>query len=175
MTRPVTPGPRRGRAARGACLVAGLLIGPIGATLAGCGAPAVPVPDQVAQADLPRPPSLDPSARAGGLVDDFPTVVPVPTGAHVTASAVQARGSLLAVSVTGTSPSSVPVLLAWFRTRLRAEGFTATDDGLLPRGAFGAAYGRPGGVELLLVAVVDRGAERSWSVGGTVTPPRDRG
>jgi len=152
---------------RTAVLVAALLV-PLGPALAGCGAR--PVPHDVVQAVV-RTPSPDPSARAGGLVDGFPAEVPVPVGAHVTASALQARGDLLAVSVTGTSTLAVPALLGWFRARLHAEGFTATDDSLLPRGAAGAAYGRPGGRELLLVAVVDRGAERSWSVGGTVAPP----
>ena len=162
----MTPSPRA------ASLLVAALLTPLTPALAGCGAR--PVPRAVVQAVV-QTPSLDPSARAGGLVDGFPGVVPVPVGAHVTASAVQARGDLLAVSVTGTSPLPVPALLAWFRARLTGEGFTATDDSLLPRGASGAAYGRPGGRDLLLVAVVDRGTERSWSVGGTVTPALHRG
>jgi hypothetical protein len=161
----------RRRPAGAFLVLTAVLAGVPAAALTGCGA--APATSRIMPAATTEP-SLDPSARAGGLVDGFPAVVPVPTGAHVTASAVQARGDLLAVSVTGTSALSVPALLAWFRGRLRAEGFTATDDTLLPRGASGAAYGRPGGVELLLVAVVDRGGERSWSVGGTVAPRRER-
>jgi hypothetical protein len=142
------------------------------APLTGCGS--TPVVGRVVEMAVAAP-TPDPSALAGGLVDGFPDVVPVPAGGHITASAMQARGDLLGVSVTGTSPLTVPALLTWFRGRLGAEGFTATDDSLLPRGATGAAFGRPGGVELLLVAIVDRGGERSWSIGGTVAPRRDRG
>jgi len=138
----------------------------------GCGAPPGPAP--LAEV-VGGAPVVDPSARAGGLVAGFPAVVPVPAGDPVTASAVQARGALLAVSVTGTSTRTAPALLAWFRARLATEGFTATDGSLLPAGAVGAAFGRPGGVELLLVAVVDRGSRRSWSVGGTVAPPAGNG
>ncbi|HEY6794483.1 MAG TPA: hypothetical protein VI248_07355 [Kineosporiaceae bacterium] len=108
---------------------------------------------------------------SAGLAQGFPDVVPVPPGARVTDSAMQVRGDVLGVSVAGTSPMPVAGLLAWFRARLRAEGFTATDP-LLPPGASGAAFGRPGGVELLLVAVVDRGTLRSWSVGGTIAVRR---
>ena len=111
-----------------------------------------------------------PTAVAGRLVDGFPSEVPVPTGAHVTASAVEDRGELLAVSVTGTSRQSVAGLLAFFRSRLTRAGFTATDDSLLPGGPSGAAFGRSGGTEMLIVAVIDRGGERSFSIGGTVKP-----
>jgi len=162
--------PARGAAA--ALALSALVCAP---SLGGCGAAAGA--RQVARVAAAAPPSGLPdgaspglSARVDGLVDGMPAVVPVPVGAHVTTSAVQARGALLAVSVTGTSTLAVPALLAGFRDRLLAEGFTATDDSLLPRGAAGAAYGRPGGRELLLVAVVDRGGTRSWSVGGTVAP-----
>jgi hypothetical protein len=141
------------------------------AALTGCAAPRPA--DRLLQVAVTTP-VPGPSARAGGLVDGLPDVVPVPPGGHITGSALQARGDLLEVSVTGTSTLAVPALLAWFRGRLRAEGFTATDDSLLPKGASGAVYGRPGGVELLLVAVVDRGPARSWSVGGTVATRRDR-
>jgi hypothetical protein len=138
--------------------------------LAGCGAadPSTQV-TPVAQllssaAAVGRPPT----AAAGRLVPGFPTEVPVPAGAHVTASAVEDRGELLAVSVTGTSRQPVAGLLAFFRARLTRAGFTATDDSLLPAGASGAAFGRSGGTEMLIVAVIDRGTERSFSIGGTV-------
>jgi hypothetical protein len=119
-------------------------------------------------ASLPAPRPAP--AVAGRIVAGFPTVVPVPTDAHVTASAVQPHDELLAVSVTGTSRTSTSALLTFFRTRLTKAGFTATDDKLLPAGASGAAYERSGGAEMVIVAVVDRGAERSFSVGGTVSP-----
>jgi hypothetical protein len=114
-------------------------------------------------------PSRTPSAAAGRLVAGFPKVVPVPPKARITASALaeQAEPELVGVSVTGTSRSTTKQLLAFFHDRLGAAGFTATDDSLLPPGTSGAAFGR-GGRELLLVAVADRGTERSWSVGGTV-------
>jgi hypothetical protein len=149
----------------------------VAALLAGCGSVSAAGP--VTQV-LAVPSSSDgPSALAGGLVAGLPGVVPVPPTAHVTASALQPRGSLLGVSVTGTSAQDVADLLAFFRRRLTAAGFTATDDHLLPKGAAGAAFGR-GDREVLIVAVVDRGGERSWSVGGTVaagstaTPSRSR-
>jgi hypothetical protein len=129
----------------------------------------VPQALATAASSAPADPAA-PSALAGGLVAGIPPVLPVPPGAHVTASAMQRRGDLLGVSVTGTSGQPVPALLAFFRARLRTAGFTATDDSLLPKGASGAAYARSGGSELLLVAVVDRGTDRSWSVGGTVRP-----
>lgn len=110
-----------------------------------------------------------PSAATGRLVAGLPPVIPIPPGATITASARQPQGGLVAVSVTGTSRSTTTDLLAFFHTRLAAASFTATDDSLLPAGASGAAFGR-GGNELLVVAVVDRGTTRSWSVGGTLTP-----
>jgi hypothetical protein len=140
--------------------------------VAGCAAP--PDAGQVAQVlAQPTPPaSRTPTALAGGLVPGFPREIPVPPKARITASAVQAQPEkdLLGVSVAGTSRSSAAQLLAFFHDRLGRAGFTATDDGLLPEGTTGAAFGR-GGRELLLVAVVDRGTERSWSVGGTVAAP----
>jgi hypothetical protein len=117
-----------------------------------------------------------PSAAAGRIVDGFPSVVPIPPGARITGSAVQDRPDrpgVRGVSVTGTSTTSTKDLLAFFRGRLRKAGFTATDDSLLPAGASGAAYGRGPG-ELLLVAVVDLGAERSFSIGGTVAQPHQQ-
>jgi len=114
------------------------------------------------------------SALAGGLLPGVPGVVPVPPAARVTGSAVQARGGLLAVSVSGTSTLAVRPLLDWFTARLRSEGFTAAPGGSPPApGAgtgIGTTFSRPGGREILLVAVADRGGERSWSVGGTVAP-----
>jgi hypothetical protein len=139
---------------------------------AGC---AAPPSDRIGQA-LAMPsasPSASgpPSAAAGRLVDGFPAVVvPIPPDARITGSAVQPRPDrpdLLGVSATGTSRLSPRNLLGFFHVRLRRAGFTATDDSLLPPGASGAAFGRAPG-ELLLVAVVDRGPDRSWSIGGTV-------
>jgi hypothetical protein len=142
--------------------------------LAGCGAPDVGQVTQVLAPPTPTPiPSQirTPTALAGALVAGFPRAVPIPPKARITASAVQAQPEqdLLGVSVSGTSGSSTKQLLAFFHDRLRRAGFTATDDELLPDGTSGAAFGR-GSRELLLVAIVDRGTERSWSVGGTVAP-----
>lgn len=173
------PAPSRGPLSRTSGLVtAAAALVTAAVALAGCGASDLPSARQVQVAVAVPEASPTPSAQAGGLVPGFPDVVPVPAGSHITASAVQPDRGLLAVSVTGTSPLPVPALLSWFRTRLAASGFTATDDSLLPKGASGAAFARQGGNELLLVAVVDRGARRSWSVGGTVAPRRhdtDRG
>jgi hypothetical protein len=115
-------------------------------------------------------PTRTPSAAAGRLVDGFPAAVPIPPNARITGSATQPRPDrpdLLGVSVTGTSRRTSADLLAFFHDRFAAARFTATDDSLLPPGALGAAFGRDRG-ELLLVAVVDRGTDRSWSIGGTV-------
>jgi hypothetical protein len=150
--------------------------GGLAAGLAGVAGCATTDTTQVTQVLAPAPsaPSAvrTPSALAGGLVAGFPRVVPIPPKARITASAVQEQpeADLLGVSVSGTSGSSAEQLLAYFHGRLRTAGFTATDDGLLPEGTTGAAFGR-GGRELLLVAIVDRGAERSWSVGGTIAAP----
>jgi hypothetical protein len=149
-----------------------LLVAALVAVLAastGCGAgPAIPT-DQVAQLLATPSGGQRPTAVAGRLVTGFPTVVPVPAGAHVTASAMEPHGDLLAVSVTGTSRQPLAALLAYIRDRLTRAGFTATDGSLLPAGASGAAFGRHAGTEMLIVAVVDRGTERSFSIGGTVS------
>jgi hypothetical protein len=139
--------------------------------LAGCGAGPAVTGNQVTVTRAPdtSPGAQQPTAVAGRLVADFPAVVPLPPGAQVTASAVEPHGDLLAVSVTGTTRQSVAALLAFIRTRLIRAGFAATDDSLLPHGASGAAFGRHGGAEMLILAVVDRGAERSFSIGGTVS------
>lgn len=138
--------------------------------LTGCATPDVGQVTQVLATPTPSHPRT-PSALAGGLVAGFPHAVPIPPKARITASAVQTQPEkdLLGVSVSGTSRSSAEQLLAFFHDRLRHAGFTATNDELLPEGTTGAAFGR-GGRELLLVAIVDRGTERSWSVGGTVAP-----
>jgi hypothetical protein len=135
----------------------------------GCGAAPGVAGDQVTQVLTTPAVGRPPTAVAGRLVTGFPTVVPVPSGAHVTASAVEPHGDLLAVSVTGTSRQPVAALLTFVRSRLLHAGFTATDNSLLPSGASGAAFGRNGGAEMLIVAIVDRGAERSFSIGGTVS------
>jgi hypothetical protein len=86
----------------------------------------------------------------------------------ITSSALAPQGELTGVSVTGTSELSVAGLLIFFRGRLTGAGFTATDDSLLPRGATGAAYARADGTQMIIVAIVDRGPQRSFSLGGTV-------
>jgi hypothetical protein len=141
----------------------------VAATGAATAACASPDPGQVTQALASPSPSGPPSAAAGRLVDGFPDVIPIPPDATITGSAVQERPEqgLLGVSATGTSRLPVKALLGFFHVRLRRAGFSETDDSLLPPGASGAAFGRASG-ELLLVAVVDRGPDRSWSIGGTV-------
>jgi len=133
------------------------------------GACAAPSAGQVTQALASPSTSGPPSAAAGRLVEGFPAVVPIPPDARITGSAVQDRPErgLLGVSATGTSRLPIKELLGFFHVRLRRSGFSETDDSLLPPGASGAAFGRAAG-ELLLVAVVDRGNDRSWSIGGTV-------
>ena len=156
---PVLPAPRRPLG------TGGTLLGALAcAALAGCAS------GQAAQVMASLPAPRPATAAAGRIVAGFPAVVPVPADAHVTASAVQPHDELLAVSVTGTSRTSTSALLAFFRARLTKAGFTTTDDKLLPPGASGAAFERSGGAELVIVAVVDRGVERSFSVGGTVSP-----
>ncbi len=140
---------------------------PAALVLAGCGGhpapPARPLAVTVS-ASLGRSP-----AAAAGLVPGFPTdVLPAPPSATVTASAIEPDGELLRVSLTGTSPAPVAAILDFYRATLVRQGFTASDDGVLPPGATGMAYSRGDASELLVVAVVDRGTSRSFSVGGTV-------
>lgn len=166
------PAPRNGSLAPAVLTVLTVVTG---TAATACGAADTDRVTQVlASPTVSRSPSV--AAAAASLVAEMPAVVPVPPGSHVTASAVQTRPDqpgpaggpeLLGVSITGTSRRSTAELLTFFHARLGRAGFTATDDSLLPAGASGAAFGR-GEHELLLVAVVDRTAERSWSIGGTV-------
>jgi hypothetical protein len=112
--------------------------------------------------------SADVSAAAGVRVDGIPAFLAVPPGASVTGSAVGHKGTLLQVSITGSTGAKVADVLAFYRKTLTTAGFTATDDGVLPSGSSGTAYGRGDTGELLVVAVVDNGSARSFSVGGTV-------
>ena len=59
-------------------------------------------------------------------------------------------------------------MLDFYAKTLRRAGFSQTKGSVLPPGAVGLAFSRDGGQELLVVAVVDRGGLRSFSVGGTV-------
>ena len=108
-------------------------------------------------------------AAVGRRVDGIPHFLAVPPGATVTGSAVQPDHGRLQVSITGTTSAPVSDVLGFYRRTLTAAGFTATDDGLLPPGSTGAAYGHAG--QLLVVAVVDHGPVRAFSVGGTVDAP----
>ncbi len=109
-----------------------------------------------------------PSGTAtAGLVTGFPTdVVPVPPGARVTASAVRAAGTLLEVSLSGTSSAPSEEVLAFYDKAFRARGLTPSTRGTLAPGADGRVYVR--GEEVLVVAVDDADGARSFSVGGTV-------
>jgi hypothetical protein len=101
-------------------------------------------------------------------VAGIPSFVAVPPGATVTGSAVGHKGRLLEVSITASTRARVVDVLAFYRRTLTTAGFSATDDAVLPPGSAGTAYGRSGTGELLVVAVVDHGTSRSFSIGGTV-------
>lgn len=107
----------------------------------------------------------------GRLVEGFPALVPVPRRAVVTSSAVQpGADGTLTISVTGRSTASTRALVRFYRKALNRAGFRYARGHVLARGTAGTAFSRSGGAELLTVAVVDDGATRSFSVGGTVTP-----
>lgn len=118
--------------------------------------------------------AADPGATAAltataALVTGFPArTVPVPPGARITTSTVQARGDLVEVSLAGTTRQPAAAVVAFYTKALTRQGFTATKGTLLPPGVTGRAFGRQGGRELLVVAVFDTGPVRSFSVGGTV-------
>jgi hypothetical protein len=109
------------------------------------------------------------TATRGRLVEGFPSAtVPLPPGATVEASGVERSATGLDVSVTATSELDVAAVVAFYTDALGRVGFTATA-GVLPTGTSGAAFSRSAGTETLVVAVVDRGDHRSFSVGGTLT------
>ena len=111
----------------------------------------------------------------GRLVRDFPTeVIPVMPGATVTGSAVSDSGGLRQVSLSGTTTQSLAAVVAYYRHRLGLAGFAvegkAAPITLRTRRA-DIALGRSDGSEVLIIAVVDAGALRSFSVGGTMLSP----
>ena len=116
-------------------------------------------------------PVLPPTeAAAGALVPGFPsTLLPLLPGATVTASAVQRHSGVMDVSLSATTRAPAPTVLAFYSGVLGRAGFSQTRGTMLPPGAIGLAFGRGAGQELLVVAVVDRGAVRSFSVGGTLS------
>ena len=109
-------------------------------------------------------------ASAGAaIVADFPSrLIPAPPGASVTASAVQRHGGTQEISLSATTRAPVAAVLDFYRMTLAQAGFSVTRDSMLPLGATGLAFSRDGGQDLLVVAVVDQGATRSFSIGGTV-------
>ena len=139
---------------------AGVAAGPTGAVPSAAGQVTAQTAAVVGSGDV--------SAAAGVRVDGIPAFLAVPPGASVTGSAVGHKGTLLQVSITGSTGAKVADVLAFYRKTLTKAGFTATDDGVLPTGSSGTAYGRGDTGELLVVAVVDNGSARSFSVGGTV-------
>ncbi|MDQ1286883.1 MAG: hypothetical protein QG622_448 [Actinomycetota bacterium] len=159
----MTPGAARTAVRRLATLVAGVFV--LGATASCTGETA----GETARFPGAIPAPANVSAASGRLVGGIPVVVPVPPGATVTTSAVGHENGLLTVSVTGTSGEPAADLLAFFRERLTLAAFTATEGSPLPEGAVGAVFGR-GEREVLLVAIVDHGVSRSWSLGGTLAP-----
>ena len=125
------------------------------------------VGDAVARSTLPPV-----AATAGALVPGFPSsLLPLPPGAAVTASGVQRREDLLEISMSATTTAGVKQVLDFYAKALGRAGFSRTGGNMLPPGAVGLAFTRDGGRELLVVAVVDRGAQRSFSVGGTLAEP----
>ncbi len=140
--------------------------------LSGCGAGAALPPNTAlpAAAATAATTSTRPAASAAaGLVAGFPTeLVPLPPGAAVTSSALAPGPGGMQLSLSGTTSLPVKTVLAFYRTALTKAGFTTTKGNVLPSGASGAAYSRNGEEELLIVAVVDNGARRSFSVGGTI-------
>jgi hypothetical protein len=108
-------------------------------------------------------------AATGAIVHAFPTtLLPLPPGAKVTASAVQRHDAVLDVSLSGTTPAAAAAVLDFYARTLGKAGFSQTKGSVLPPGAVGLAFSRGDGRELLVVAVADRGGLRSFSVGGTV-------
>jgi hypothetical protein len=160
-------------------LLAGLVLaGPVLAmalAVTGCSPSASRASSGVAQAQLvagaaTRPATSPAQAATGSLVPGFPArLLPLPAGARVTASAVQQHDAESDVSVSATTPMSAKKVLEFYATALGRAGFSRTDGSMLPAGAVGLAFSRDGGRELIVVAVVDRGAVTSFSVGGTVT------
>lgn len=141
---------------------------------AGCSSSMPSTSSGVAQAQLvagaatrSAPPATQ--AATGRLVSGFPSrLLPLLPRATVTASAVQRHEDVAEVSLSATTPTSAKKVLAFYAETLTKAGFTKTDGSMLPPGAVGLAFSRAGGRELIVVAVVDRGALSSFSVGGTV-------
>lgn len=153
---------RPSRRARPAGLTAALLV----TALSACSSPSPGPARPTATATL----TPATTSAVGHLVGNFPvSVIPVPPGATVTGSAASAEPAGLMVSLTGTSPAPVAALLRFYRGTLTAAGFTASTGAVLPKGAQGAVYSRSGGDEMLLLAIVDRGPLRSFSIGGTLS------
>jgi hypothetical protein len=108
-------------------------------------------------------------AATGRLVRDFPSqLLPLPPRATVTASAVQRHEGLMDVSVSATTPAPTKEVLGFYSAALARAGFSQTKGSMLPLGTLGLAFSRNGGQELVVVAVADRGTDRSFSLGGTV-------
>jgi hypothetical protein len=81
---------------------------------------------------------------------------------------VPRHDAVLDVSLSATTTQAAPQVLDFYSATLRKAGFSQTKGSMLPPGAVGLAFSRGGGQELLVVAVADHGALRSFSVGGTV-------
>ena len=122
-----------------------------------------------ARTPSPPPGAAATQAATGVIVPAFPSaLLPLPPGATVTASAVQRHDAVLDVSLSATTTQAAPQVLDFYSATLRKAGFSQTKGSMLPPGAVGLAFSRGGGQELLVVAVADHGALRSFSVGGTV-------
>jgi hypothetical protein len=103
------------------------------------------------------------------LVPGFPSkVVPVPPDTTVTSSAVEPASGLTQLSLTGDTSLSVQEILAFYRTKLTAQKFTAVENEILPDSVPGLVFGRSGEQELLILTITDHKSHRSFSIGGNI-------
>ena len=94
--------------------------------------------------------------------------------AAVTASAVTKRLGTLDVSLSGRTSAPLRAVMRYYRQALTQIGFTTDATFQLPGPKATQAtltLGRSDGSEVLIIAVLDRGTNRSFSVGGTLLDP----
>lgn len=106
---------------------------------------------------------------AGSVVPGFPRLLlPLPAHSAVTASAVERQGALLEVSLSATTAAPAAAVLQFYSAALTRAGFHASAAGVLATGTSGLVFSRGDGRELIVLAIVDRRWNRSYSIGGTV-------
>lgn len=121
------------------------------------------------------PEATNATSTVGSLVPGFPAqVIPVMPKASVTASAVTARQGTLDVSLSGRTSAPLRAVMRYYRQALTKAGFS-TDPTIHPPGPKATqaslTLGRSDGSEVLIIAVLDNGTTRSFSVGGTLLDP----